>query len=178
MDTKKSIQTLCIIIKNSEVLLGKKTRKLGKGFYNAPGGKVEEGESILDSIKREVKEEARLTVKNLKQVGLINFEFQDGSQGIILHIFLTKDFEGELMDSEQMHEWKWFDFHKVPYEIMWDDDKDWLPLVLGGGEFEAKFVFDHPSTAENIGRVMTKELKQIAELKQEFGGEQKPWKIK
>ena len=32
MDTKKSVQTLCVIIKDSKVLLGIKTRKLGKGF--------------------------------------------------------------------------------------------------------------------------------------------------
>jgi hypothetical protein len=36
---------------------------------------------------------------------------------------------------------QWFKLDAIPYEMMWADDKDWLPLVLGGKKIEADFYF-------------------------------------
>ena len=36
----------------------------------------------------------------------------------------------------------WFPVDKVPYEEMWEDDQYWLPQVIGGMNFEGRFLFD------------------------------------
>src|SRR5690348_8536530 len=57
----------------SKVLLVKKERPAWqKGFLNGIGGKIENGESSLECIKREVNEEAGLIIKNFEYVGQIN----------------------------------------------------------------------------------------------------------
>lgn len=77
-----------------------------------------------------------------------------------------------------MKKWEWFEFGKmsnrVPYEDMWEDDQYWLSQVLEGKNVEGKFIFDHPSTAENVAKILYKKLKEVAEIKQEVGNEQKP----
>jgi len=179
MQSKKSIQTLCLILKDSKILLGRKTRKLGKGFWNGPGGKLEEGENLQDSIMREVKAETGLNIKNLEQVGRVVVEFEDGSEGVLLHIFLTKDFDGEITDSDEMTELQWFNIERLPLDNMWEDDEFWLPVVLEGKKIEGRFIFDHPSTLENVGRIVSRELREVTGIQQEIKVEEKtPWKIK
>ncbi|WP_067840236.1 8-oxo-dGTP diphosphatase [Amphibacillus sediminis] len=53
--------TNCLIINNQQVLLLKKPRY---GWYAMPGGKMESGESIKESVIREVREETGLLVAN------------------------------------------------------------------------------------------------------------------
>jgi 8-oxo-dGTP pyrophosphatase MutT (NUDIX family) len=63
----KRILTLCIIHKNSKILLGMKKRGFGAGFWNGFGGKVKEGESIEEAAKRETKEEIGVVPLDLKK---------------------------------------------------------------------------------------------------------------
>ena len=176
---QKLITNLCIIRDGSKILLGKKTRKLGEGFFNGPGGKVEEDENIVDSTIREVQEEVGLKVKNLERVGKISFEFQDKSQGVVMHVFLTTDFEGNIVDSDQMKEVQWFNVGELPYDSMWADDRIWLPMLLEGKKIEAKFIFDHPSTSEHPGNILSHILTEVVEIQDEIGEiQKKPWKIK
>ncbi|KKR62695.1 hypothetical protein A2643_04055 [Candidatus Nomurabacteria bacterium RIFCSPHIGHO2_01_FULL_39_220] len=173
---KKSVsrQTVCVIRKDNQILLAKKTRKLGKGFWNGPGGKVEVGESLEACAIRETQEESGLEIKNLITVGVITFEFKDKSQSVLLHIFLVDDFAGEVVETDQMEEWKWFDVDKLPFQDMWADDELWLPKVLEGKKIMGKIVFDHPSTKENVGKIIESNLENVTELIQEKNSELKP----
>jgi len=61
------IRVVCgIIYKHNKILLTrrKKEKSLG-GFWEFPGGKVEDGESDKDALKRELKEELNLEVYDL-----------------------------------------------------------------------------------------------------------------
>ena len=44
--------TLVMIMRNNKLLLGMKKRGFGKGRWNGFGGKVQEGERLLDAAKR------------------------------------------------------------------------------------------------------------------------------
>jgi 8-oxo-dGTP pyrophosphatase MutT (NUDIX family) len=64
---KPKILTLCLTKEDGMILLGMKKRGFGEGRWNGFGGKVEEGETIVEAAIREMKEESGLTVKNWKR---------------------------------------------------------------------------------------------------------------
>jgi ADP-ribose pyrophosphatase YjhB (NUDIX family) len=51
------------IFRNGKVLLVRRARSPGKGFYSLPGGRVEFGESLHAALHREVDEETGLRIE-------------------------------------------------------------------------------------------------------------------
>jgi 8-oxo-dGTP diphosphatase/2-hydroxy-dATP diphosphatase len=137
----KRILTLCIIHKNSKILLGMKKRGFGAGFWNGFGGKVKEGESIEEAAKRETKEEIGVVPLDLKKMGILRFQFKGEPEILEVHVFSCSNFEGEIKETEEMAP-KWFKIEEIPFDQMWPDDKYWLPLLLKGKNFEGEFHFD------------------------------------
>jgi 8-oxo-dGTP diphosphatase/2-hydroxy-dATP diphosphatase len=118
-----------------------KKRGFGEGRWNGFGGKVQEGETIEQAAEREVQEECGLTVRDLKIVGQLDFEFHNNPGEIIeVHIYRCDDFEGELQESEEMLP-KWFNISSIPYDKMWTGGIHWLPLFLQKKCFTGCFVF-------------------------------------
>lgn len=139
-----SIKNLCYIINDkSEVLLQYKRKGFGQGKWNGPGGKLEPGETIEQSVIREVKEETGLDIVNLEKMAELEFYFKDREEwDNITHVYVTKDFSGEIQADDE-GELKWFKIEEVPFDKMWDDDPHWLPNVLAGEFMKMKFYFDH-----------------------------------
>ncbi|MCA6098606.1 NUDIX hydrolase [Bradyrhizobium australafricanum] len=52
-----------VIFRDSKVLLVRRARSPGKGFYSLPGGRVEFGESLHTALHREIDEETGLKVE-------------------------------------------------------------------------------------------------------------------
>jgi 8-oxo-dGTP pyrophosphatase MutT (NUDIX family) len=135
------VLTLTLIQKDNQLLLGLKKRGFGMGKWNGFGGKPELGETIIEAAAREVYEECNLVPKDLVEVGLINFSWQNKQQDLEVHVFKCLEFSGEIEESEEMKP-AWFSLDQIPYNKMWDDDNYWLPLFLANKKFEADFVFD------------------------------------
>jgi ADP-ribose pyrophosphatase YjhB (NUDIX family) len=57
------------IFRDSKVLLVRRARSPGKGFYSLPGGRVEFGESLHTALHREVDEETGLKIHILGLAG-------------------------------------------------------------------------------------------------------------
>ncbi|RFC44738.1 MAG: NUDIX family [Verrucomicrobia bacterium] len=131
---------LCFIVKNGRVLLIRKKRGLGAGKINAPGGKLEPGETALQAAIRETQEEVGVTPLHLEERGLLRFQFIDG-YSLNCVVFLASDLEGEPISTAEADP-LWVDLAEVPYHEMWADDKEWLPTVLAGGTFTGSFLFD------------------------------------
>ena len=135
------IATLCYVIEDGEVLLIEKKRGVGEGFFNGPGGKIEEqDESPRHAARRELKEETRVEPGELEKVGELDFVFgQDPFQRV--HVFRTEKHEGEPEETEEARP-EWFDIDEMPYDQMWADDRYWMPLMFEGLSFRAHFSFD------------------------------------
>ena len=52
-----------VIVRDGKVLLVRRARSPGKGFYSLPGGRVEFGESLHAALHREVDEETGLRIE-------------------------------------------------------------------------------------------------------------------
>lgn len=131
---------LTYVMDGDNVLLILKKRGLGDGYYNAPGGHIELEETNIEAAIRETKEETGLTVSELKERGTLRFQFKDGMR-MVCYVFTTGTWEGELKECDEAKPF-WVDRNNLDYDMMWKDDKLWLPLLLDGKEFEGWFVFD------------------------------------
>lgn len=136
------LSTLCFCSRNGQVLLAMKKRGFGKGKWNGYGGKVAGQETPRAAAIRELREESNLSVSenDLKQVGIVRFYF-DGNQLFECHVFLVKDWRGELRESDEMKP-RWFPVLQLPFEEMWVADGKWVPLVLAGKKLEAEVNFN------------------------------------
>lgn len=58
-----------------------------------------------------------------------------------VYAYIVTEWEGEISESEEIKP-EWFDINRIPYELMWSDNKFWLPQLLKGQKLEASFTFD------------------------------------
>jgi len=139
--------TLCEIIHGGKLLLQRKSEgRFGAGKWNGPGGKVKPGETPLECVVREVREETGLTVSSLTEQGIANFYFGEKQEpDWVVHIYTTSTFSGEPKESDE-GELRWFSLDEIPYDDMWEDDAHWLPMLLQGKRFTGVFVYDAEGT--------------------------------
>lgn len=118
-----------------------KKRGFGEGRWNGFGGKVEEGETIVEAAIREMKEESGLMTEELEEKGVVTFEFLDTGKLLEVHIFNVLKYSGDMIETEEMNP-KWFNQDEIPFKEMWADDIYWIPLFLKGKKFKGKFIFE------------------------------------
>lgn len=92
------LTVLCLIHKEDSYLLQDRVKKDWNG-YTLPGGHIEPGESIVDAVIREMKEETGLTIKAPRLCGVKQFPLEDGRY--IVFLFETDQFEGTVVDSDE-----------------------------------------------------------------------------
>jgi 8-oxo-dGTP diphosphatase len=138
--TPREIATLCFIHSGGQVLLIRKKRGLGAGKINAPGGRIEPGETPLEAAIRETREEVGLTPHNLEKHGELHFQFSDG-YSLFCTVFIARGCQGVLCETDEADPF-WVATEAVPYDGMWADDIHWLPLILQGRCFRGFFEFE------------------------------------
>lgn len=82
---------------NNEYLMlyrNKKENDINKGKWVGIGGKVEENETIHESMYREIKEETNLKAHKLEIRGIINFEYNNTLD--IIYVFTCDSYDGKL----------------------------------------------------------------------------------
>lgn len=92
------LTTLCLISRGDEILLQNRVKTDWRG-YCFPGGHVEPGESIVESVIREIREETGLTICAPKLCGIKQFPIEGGRY--LVFFFKTDCFSGELRSSEE-----------------------------------------------------------------------------
>ncbi len=110
------------------------------GNWNGFGGKVETGETIAAAAARELAEEASVELVEAHLQGKLFFTFATNPQELEVHVFHVTKFSGTPRESEEMSP-RWFTLDQIPYDAMWADDRQWLPLFLAGTYFRGTFHF-------------------------------------
>ena len=89
---------MCLVTKGNQILLQNRVKQDWRG-YTLPGGHVEAGESFVDAVIREMKEETGLTIRHPRLVGIKQFPIQQGRYVVLL--FKAEEFTGELASSKE-----------------------------------------------------------------------------
>ncbi len=130
----EQLATLCYILKDGQLLLIRKKRGIGAGKINGPGGKVDPDELPLAAAIRETEEEVGVTPVDPGLRGELVFYFKDGPTLRCL-IYLARDFLGTPHETDEAVP-LWYPVDALPYDQMWEDDREWLPLLLAEKHFK------------------------------------------
>ncbi|MFZ3579307.1 8-oxo-dGTP diphosphatase [Virgibacillus sp. DJP39] len=123
--------TNCILIHNNRILLLKKPRR---GWYAIPGGKMEQGESIKESVVREFWEETSLQLLNPEVTGVFTFTVHDQIDEFVhewmMFTFVCHDFKGVLTEHCNEGILEWVETDKISELPMAEGDKKIFKHVL------------------------------------------------
>ncbi|MEX1112275.1 MAG: 8-oxo-dGTP diphosphatase, partial [Candidatus Andersenbacteria bacterium] len=138
----KQVFTLAFIRKENQILLARKLKKIGAGYWNGFGGKVEAGETIEEAAIRECREEINVVADSAIHRGILSFSGEAYDKPIAVHVFEISEFSGTPTATLEMGEPTWFALDNIPYDQMWEDDAYWLPMLLEGKCFRGAFEMD------------------------------------
>ena len=135
---KIELTALCLVHNEDAYLLQNRVKEDWKG-YTLPGGHIETGESIVDAVVREIKEETGLTILNPRLCGVKQFPIKDGRY--IVFLFRANEYEGELISSEEgdMH---WIKKEELSSVNLVSDFNMLLQVILDDSLNEFQYIIE------------------------------------
>lgn len=128
--------TNCILIDDDRILMIKKPRR---GWYAIPGGKMEQGETIIEGATREFKEETNLKVQDIHLRGVFSFLIFNDERKLInewmMFTFVSHLYEGTLASYCREGELEWISTDEI------------LTIPMAEGD---RKIFEHVLTKEDI----------------------------
>lgn len=115
---QNSKPTASAFITNSkgQLLLVRRAIQPRLGWWDLPGGFLEEGEHPVSGVKREIKEELGCTLKNIKYLGMYPDEYKQVYRVFTLNIIYTAQIRtGVIKPQDDVGSVKWFSPRNIPW---------------------------------------------------------------
>ncbi len=111
LSTRRPVPAVAaVIIEDGKLLLIRRGVEPSKGKWSVPGGSVEWGESLMDAVKREVREETGLEIEVGKVAGALDLR-TEGADGVSYHYVIIDYFArptgGELGPGDDASDARW-----------------------------------------------------------------------
>jgi 8-oxo-dGTP diphosphatase len=126
--SKPTAGALCV--DNGRVLLARRAHPPFEGFWDIPGGFLDEGEDPLDGLRRELREETGLEVEPQQFLGIWMDRYGgDSTAEATLNLYWTaRVVGGDAAPADDVSELRWFNRDELPApdELAFEN----VPLVL------------------------------------------------
>ncbi len=132
------LTVLCLIQDGTKILLQNRVKKDWQG-YTLPGGHVETGESFVDAVIREIKEETGLNIINPKLAGVKQFPI-DGGRYLVL-LFKATEFSGEVISSDE-GKMEWIEYSQLSEVEAVDDLEELLNVINDSNLTEFQYLVE------------------------------------
>ena|SRR5262245_10236607 len=101
------------IVRDGKLLVVRRARAPAHGLYTLPGGVVEVGETLMEAVAREVREETGMTIEPVALAGYREALVRDGQDRVERHFvilcFAARWQAGEPVLNEELDEARWID---------------------------------------------------------------------
>ena len=144
---KAEFTVLCLIEDGSRVLLQDRVKADWKG-YTLPGGHVENGESFVDAVIREMKEETGLDIYEPKLVGVKQFPIEGGRY--IVMLYKATKFSGEVVSSDEGR-MEWVEYSRLSEINTVDDFEELLEVMNSDKLSEFRYIIEDGEWKAIIG---------------------------
>ena len=110
---RPKVTVAAIILKKGKLLLEKRAIEPFKEYWCLPGGHIEKGESAIDAVKREIREETGLNVKSCKFLFYFDEIITEIDWHSVVLVFLCKTSGVLRPQKEEVKELNWFNLKDV-----------------------------------------------------------------
>ena len=132
------LTVLCLSTDGDKMLLQNRIKNDWQG-YTLPGGHVEPGESFVDAVIREMKEETGLDIKNPQLVGVKQFPIKDGRYVVLL--FKATEYSGTAVSSDE-GQMEWVESNRLSEINTVDDFEDLMRVINDPALTEFQYLVD------------------------------------
>ena len=118
MSTDKTVRVVAAVIRGGDKLFAT-ARGYGeyKGWWEFPGGKIEDGETPQQALVREIREELSVDIEVGDLIGTVEYDYPDFH--LSMDCFFAKIVEGSI-ELKEAEDAKWLTYDQL-------DDVKWLP---------------------------------------------------
>lgn len=128
--SKVELTNMCMIYdKDTGKVLVQNRVKSWKGIA-FPGGHIEDGESIIDSTIREIKEETGLAISDLELCGIIHWFDDETGDKYLVFCYRTEKYSGDLLAETEEGQLSWVDIKELPSLPLAEGFRERLPMFI------------------------------------------------
>lgn len=106
-----------LILKDSKVLLVRRAVEPFKGYWDIPGGFLEQGEDPVDGAAREVQEETGLKIEPDEILGIYMDKYGPDGESTLNICYTAKVIGGEPKAGSDATEMEWFDLESLHHNM-------------------------------------------------------------
>ena len=96
---KVILSNMCLLYQGNKILVVDRCKKDWPGI-SLPGGHVEDNETLIESVIREIKEETNLDIYDPQLIGTMEWDWGNNTRYIAL-LYKTNKFKGQINSSKE-----------------------------------------------------------------------------